>query len=161
MDMMSKRSITILLFISLAFNLAVVGSMLWVRYTRICPAPASQRMHQKRDLPPHLQDARLMGSPEISELHKQFGDGKLKLMRELAKDPIDEEYITTIIDSSLNTQSSLERALGNRLLDIRKQMSAAEAEDYFSSRADQMEQRTKAFRHKHHRRPKDEENNPN
>ncbi len=158
---MTKRTITILLFVSLAFNLAVFGSILWVRFIRKCPAGNPQRIQQRTALPPHLQDAHVMWSPEIRELHTAFNDSKIELMRELAKDPINEASIVAITGSSLDAQSSLEQALAHRLLDIRKQMSAAEAHDYFTSRAARMQQRTKAFKHKYNRRRQDEKDNDN
>ena len=112
-------------------------------------------------LPPHLQDAHAMWNPEIRELHSSFNESKIELMRELAKNPINEENINAIIDSSMEVQGSLERALAHRLLEIRKQMSAAEAEDYFSSRAENMQERIQAFRHKSNRRKTDEKDNRN
>ncbi len=158
---MTKRTVLILLFISLAFNLAVLGSILWLRFSRTCPAGALQSGHPRIDLPPHLQDAHVMWSPEIRTMHSHFNESKIELMRELAKDPIDETNITAIIDNSLNAQGTLEHALAQRLLDIRKQMTAAEAEEYFSSRAQQMNRRTQAFRQQYNRRQKDEKNNRN
>lgn len=159
---MTKRSIVILLFVSLAFNLAVLGSILWVHFSRAaCPAETPLGRLQRTALPQHLHDGHMMWSPEIRQLHTHFNDSKIELMNELAKDPINETDITAIIDSSLDAQSSLERALGYRLLDIRKQMSAAEAEDYFSSRARQMKQRTQAFKHRYNRRRTDEKDNRN
>ena len=102
-----------------------------------------------------------MWNPEIRALHQHFNESKIELMRELAKDPIDETNITAIIDNSLAAQGSLERALAHRLLEIRKQMSAAEAQEYFSARADQMKQRSQAFKHKYNRRKDNEKDNRN
>ncbi|MCB5254063.1 MAG: hypothetical protein RBR69_09265 [Candidatus Cloacimonadaceae bacterium] len=159
---MTKRSIIILLFVSLAFNLAVLGSILWVHFSRIaCPAETPYGRQARTALPPHLHNVPTMWSPEIRQMHTRFNDSKIELMNELAQDPIDETNIIAIIDSSLDAQSSLERALGYRLLDIRKQMNAAEAEDYFSSRAKQMKQRTQAFKHRYNRRRTDEKDNRN
>lgn len=159
---MTKRTIAILLFISLAFNLAVLGSILWIRLNhKACPAEIPQSGHHRIVLPPHLQNDHVMWSPEIRELHSEFNKSKIELMRELAKDPIDATNITAIIDNSLAAQGSLERALAHRLLEIRKQMSAAEAQEYFSSRAEQMKKRSQAFKHKYNRRRNNEKNNPN
>ncbi|MDY0230149.1 MAG: periplasmic heavy metal sensor [Candidatus Cloacimonadaceae bacterium] len=159
--MMTKRSIVILLFVSLAFNLAVLGSILWIHYGRACPQRVPHVREHMTKLPPHLQDAHAMWNPEIRELHSSFNESKIELMRELAKNPINEENINAIIDSSMEVQGSLERALAHRLLEIRKQMSAAEAEDYFSSRAENMQERIQAFRHKSNRRKTDEKDNRN
>lgn len=159
--MMTKRTIVILLFISLAFNLAVLGSILWLRFSRTCPARAPHSRYQRIALPSHLQDDQVMWNPEIRALHQHFNESKIELMRELAKDPIDETNITAIIDNSLAAQGSLERALAHRLLEIRKQMSAAEAQEYFSARADQMKQRSGAFKHKYNRRKDNEKDNRN
>ena len=158
---MTKRTIAILLFISLAFNLAVLGSILWIHFGRACPARAPHSRYHRIALPSHLQDDHAMWNPEIRELHSEFNKSKIELMRELAKDPINATNITAIIDNSLAAQGSLERALAHRLLEIRKQMSAAEAEDYFSARAEQMKQRSQAFKHKYNRRRNNEKDNRN
>ncbi|PKN80853.1 MAG: hypothetical protein CVU48_00600 [Candidatus Cloacimonetes bacterium HGW-Cloacimonetes-1] len=136
---MSKRWLYILLIISLAFNLAVLGSFVFIRF--FMPSPAG---------PPHLRGmgGRGPGSErmqmwqqhcgnddEMIRIKSDFAESKQALMQELAKDPINEPKIKTILDSSLVIHSSLERRLGQRLLTLRKTMSAEEARDFFGKSA--------------------------
>lgn len=157
--MMSKRLLTILLFISLAFNLAVLGSVFWL-HTRI-PKPPHPRHEnfQRPRLPEHLQD--LPWDPQLKELRKDYDRDRIQLLRELAKAEYQEATALALIDSSLAAQNKLEIMLANRLLTLRTQMSAEEAEEYFRTRADHIEKRSDRFRKMHERRNTNEENNRN
>lgn len=151
---MSKKSILILLFISIAFNLAVLGSMLWFHLNRPHHPPLRGAEISHLDLPEHIQHR--MRDPEITCLRDQFEQNKLELLQELRKDPINEENIAAIIDSSLMAQSTLERRLGNRLIELRKKMSAQEADEYFGKRIEYTQNRK---HHIQHRRPRNEKDN--
>lgn len=156
---MSKRSLTILLIISLAFNLAVLGSILWLHLSRIHHPIHELHRFPRIPTPPNLDTHNW--DPAIPRLRSQYDSLKIKLMRELAQDPIQETTIIAILDSSLIAQNSLEKALGIRLLDIRKQMSAKEADNYFNARALQMEHRIENIKRMYYRRNKNEEDNTN
>jgi hypothetical protein len=156
---MSKRLIVILLFVSIAFNLAVLGSILWLHFGRNHPPKPPVQRFSRIPLPPNIEH--MNWDPELRELRTRYDDTKIQLLRELAMDPIDENTIIAILDSSLTVQNSLERELGYRLLELRKQMSAEEAEAYFNARALQMEQRIQAIKDTFRRRRKHEEDNCN
>ncbi|NLO44533.1 MAG: periplasmic heavy metal sensor [Candidatus Cloacimonetes bacterium] len=156
---MSKRLLFILFSISLAFNLAFIGSLLWF-HLRISKAKQrAPRTRERIELPTHVNDMR--HNPQIDQLRSDFESYKLKLMEELAKQTLDEERILSIIDSSLVAQSDLEQSLGENLVQIRKQMTPDEAKDYFQSRAEHMKRRTEMFNRRHDRRNKNEEDNDN
>ena len=148
---MSKRSILILLFISLAFNLAVLGGLFWLRVHR--PPHPFHRADRKEG--PKFPDrfAKHRPDPEISKIHEQFNQNKLLLMQELRKDPFDELYVKALMDSSIVTQGMLERRLGEKLLESRRQMTASEADEYFGKRIEFM---TNFKRHIKDRRSKHE-----
>jgi hypothetical protein len=84
----------------------------------------------------------MMGNPEIKKLHDRFNETKRNLMQELAKDPINEAKITSIIDSSLIAQNQLERTLGANLLAYRKTLSAKEAREHFQRRIERVDPRS-------------------
>lgn len=156
---MSKRLILVLLGISLAFNLAFTGSLLWL-HLRISRAEKRiPRTRQRTELPTHVSDMR--HDPQINQLRSDFESYKLMLMEELAKHALDEEKILSIIDSSLVAQSDLEQSLGENLVEIRKQMTPDEAQTYFQSRADHMKRRTEMINRHRDRRNKNEEDNDN
>ncbi len=150
---MSRRLLIALLLVSLGFNLAVVGSMVWFRFIRPCPPfphPGRPPMGQAPPLPiwKHMKP----GS-QIPAFRAKFDSTKIMLMEELAKDPIDETKIQAIIDSSLTAQNNLEKHLGMSILELRKQMSAAEAKEHFTARAKQLrEMQNDKFRDFHRRK---------
>ncbi len=135
---MNKRWLYILLFISLAFNLAVLGSFVFIRF--FMPPPPETMSHpgmegrgpgndRMKEWQQHCGD-----DAEMIQIKTKFAQSKHALMQELAKDPINETKIKSILDSSLVIQSSLERKLGQRLLTLRKSMNADEAKDFFGRR---------------------------
>jgi hypothetical protein len=138
---MSKRLLTVLLFISLFLNAGIVGGLVVMgiyRHNHIShhymqdqdrPAFAGRN----RFLPPEEDD------PNIVALRDSFRNTKIELMQELAKDPINEARIDSIIDESIQAQSNMETALGHKLLEIRKSMTPEEAKRHFSGRLDFMQ----------------------
>ncbi|MDD4100657.1 MAG: hypothetical protein PHT47_06145 [Candidatus Cloacimonetes bacterium] len=151
---MSKKSLVILLFISLSFNLAVLGSLFWLRLARPHrPDTRELRIRYPR-LPEHIE--RSERDPQITAARREFHRTTMALLQELRKDTVNEENIMAIIDSSLVAQTALERRLGTSLLNLRKQMSATEADEYFGKRIEFLNQR---HNHIHHRRNRHEKNN--
>lgn len=134
---MSKKLLYILLLISLAFNLAFLGSFFYFRATH--PRPP-------RDFPPPgMPGPEGRGrfpfeeSDSTRALRGVFMETKQELMQELAKDTIDESSINNIIQRSLQAQATLEANLGKRLIELRKKMSAEEAKEFFSDRFKRMD----------------------
>ncbi|PKN73928.1 MAG: hypothetical protein CVU49_09525 [Candidatus Cloacimonetes bacterium HGW-Cloacimonetes-2] len=159
---MSKRLTSILLLISLAFNLAVVGSMIFLK-SKAAPPPfvdhpggrfrpmdrfdRMERMKSDEGRPMGRPDrrsddgSRFEDSAATRELRLKFRRSKMELMQELAKDPIDEARINTILTRSLTEQTALERTLGADLIAARKKMTAEEAEQRFGRRAEALRRR--------------------
>lgn len=145
---MSKRWLIILLLISVAFNLAVLGSFIYLRSTRPpCPPgrprPPREWGHKGRG------PGRGPGGPapfiEFGDstklLFDRFDKIKQELMRELAKDPINMAQIESIVSRSLGAQADLERDLVDRLIRLRKTMTPEEAKEHFSRRAEEIQRR--------------------
>ncbi|HCM14915.1 MAG: hypothetical protein WCY87_01365 [Candidatus Cloacimonadales bacterium] len=153
---MSKRLITMLLFISLAFNLAVLGSIIWLRLHIPRTVHRERSRNEWVRLPEHIHHDQ--NDPEIRQMRVEYDNQKVNLMRSLAGDNYVEKDIIAIIDSSLTAQTNLEKELGHRLLDIRKQMSSEEAEKYFGARADMLQRRINRYRDIRNRRLEDEKN---
>lgn len=142
---MNKRILVFLLLVSFAFNLAILGSFIYFRVFfggMHCPPPPPPEFREGRpDFPHHEMWERLPIDEEMHQLRKDFGNKKNELMLELAKDPIDEAKINAILAESLTHQSSLERKLGDRLIQLRKTMTADEAKEFFGKRAEFMTKR--------------------
>lgn len=144
---MNKRWLIALLIISFAFNLAVVFSFIYFKVMLPPPPPPKDHM-------PHFSPRDRIRTPdaETIALNKKFNELKITLMEELAKDPLNEARITTIIDSSVVTQNNLERRLGQRLLDNRRKMTAIEAKEHFLKRAEFLRNRAHNIHQRRSRR---------
>lgn len=153
---MSKRWLIILLLISVAFNLAVLGSMAYLSFFRPCPAPG-MRMGPPPDHPPMFGKAGKgfpgFGNDSLRVMRQKFNDTKKELMTELANDPVDEARVQQIISRSLEAQAALERDLGNKLLEMRRGMTASEAKEHFSAMREHIEMRRQFKHNKPQRRP--------
>jgi hypothetical protein len=132
---MSKHWTSILLLVSLAFNLAVLGGFIYM-HVHHPPhvAPGDRPPGPHRESGPFHERWKGMESDSIRALRDAFMESKKELMQELAKDPLDEQAINRIITRSITAQSTLERELGAKLVEMRKQMSAEEAKECFSRR---------------------------
>jgi len=136
---MSKHWLVILLFISFAFNLAVIGSFIYLRLTMGPPPPPPMEDGRGPHRYRHDDSLRFKDSEEVNKLRDQFRETKQELMSELAKDPINEARLNSIVDSSLVIQTKLERELGTSLIKLRKSMTPAEAKEFFTKRMDNIQ----------------------
>lgn len=139
---MSKKLSNILLLVSLAFNLAVVAAFIYLtvrgpnHHHRNRPRPDTES-HHRRD-----RDRSWADSDSIRTLRTTFRETKHEFMTELAKEPINEPALNTILERSLSEQSLLERELGKRLIERRKEMSSEEAKEFFNRRAERIRRRS-------------------
>ena len=142
---MNKRWLLILLLISAAFNLAVLGSFVYLRGFH--PRHHHSPRHEWRDNDRWPGRFHKGPAPEfafgdsIRALRQGFEDTKRELMLELAKDPLDMPQIEAIITRSLNAQVALERDMADRLIRFRNTLTPEEAREHFSRRAEDMQRR--------------------
>lgn len=140
---MNKRLLYALLIISLAFNLAFLGSFIFLRFRHIRPPfHPLMKTRELRMQPPALMDRPYAEeSPAIQAKRNEFRKAKITLFRELAKDPVNEARVTQILEASMAAQSSLERDLGVAMLELRKSMTPEEAKTHFENRIKRLEER--------------------
>lgn len=152
---MSKRWLIALLLISFSFNLAVIGSAVYLRLIMPCPVePFPHGQGPERRPQMDREHGFMRNDPEVMNLRYKFDDTKVNLMQELAQDPVNEAKVNAIIDSSLVYQNILEHKLGQKILAYRKTMSAAEAREHFLSRANNLRNRSHRLDQIRHRRHK-------
>jgi len=84
------------------------------------------------------RDGMWADSDSIRALRTTFRQTKEEFMQELAKEPINEATLNTVLERSLAEQSVLERQLGQRLIERRKEMSPEEAKEFFNRRAERI-----------------------
>jgi len=148
---MSKRWIQIILLISLAFNLAVLGSFVFIRFyfrDHGCPVPPPPLAGGKPGgfIPPEIMQ-RIKGDTDFLSIRDSLDSKRRLLMRELAKDPIDEPKIQSILQDIHNKQTAFEQKMASELIAFRKNMTADEAKEFFTQRAERIMPRR--FDHSH------------
>jgi len=138
---MSKRWIVILLFVSLAFNLAVMGMFL---HTMVFRRPLfclpgmiphmewnkerDHRTEKDKDRPRFDEETRA----EIKKLRGDFMLKRREFMLLLAKKDLNEQQVTAAMEASILAQDKLEKKLGSAILELRKKMTAEQANDFFT-----------------------------
>lgn len=105
--------------------------------------------------PPMLEKMR--EDTEFLEIKKDLDVKRRELMTELAKDPIDEPLINNLLSETYLAQNAFEKKMSEKLIELRKSMTAEEAQEYFSKRAEFIRQphfNRDKFDRKTHRRSK-------
>lgn len=131
----SKRWLIIILLISVSFNLAFIGSFIYLHWFHPHPKPPV-RNEEMRGSRSHFGPPPFERDEEIRNLRDKFETIKHSLMLELAKDPVDMAKVNALIDSSLVAQNNLERRLAERMVAYRKTLTAEEAQEHFQRRAE-------------------------
>lgn len=126
---MQKRSVQIILIASLSFNLAFIGFGAF-RYLKIkrFSDPRVMFRHAPREIIDHFRHHREIIDPirdEIEIIRAQF-------ITELKKPDFDEKRLQEKLDQYLAKQAELERIMGNNFIEIRKNLTAEQVEEFFS-----------------------------
>lgn len=157
---MSKHWLTIVLFISLAFNLAV---MIMFSYAQIYHKPPffhppighnmDRKHNRKRDanLPPAMKQLMEKNKADMEIYREDFAKKRVEFMQTLAKDTLNVKKAEAAMDASLKSHEVLERKLGTSLIDLRKQMTPIEAKAFFKERMERRMHKFDRFHSKHQR----------
>lgn len=165
---MNKRWLVIVLFISLAFNLAIVAMFSYMSLCHkppFCPPgmkPPFERDHHRMP-PPDDNDKirKLMGEDkeDMIKFRDDFSKKRDAFMKTLVKDTLNVKEAEAAMDASLIAHENLERHLGQSLIKVRQKLSSEEARTIFKDRLDRFNKRKDKFRHKFdnmHQRPNQE-----
>jgi hypothetical protein len=142
---MSKRWIVILLFVSLAFNLAVMVMFLHLTVfgKHLGFPPHFRPSTEFRDNNPrHIQrvtprpEDMLVNKDEIRKLKDEFRQKRREFMETLRQENFSEEDALKAMEASRVAQDILEKRLGNSLIEFRKKLTAREAKEYFKPKED-------------------------
>jgi len=152
---MSKKLLFIILLISLAFNIAFVGSFLFWHYKFKSDflsgkLPREIMDHRNRhqgmmndrqgprdDQPPpppgfRRGDMGWMGNREIIKPYRdKFDQSKTEFYRELQRPKFNEDLLKQKLETSLVNHTELEKKIGLRLIEMRKKMTPQEADQFF------------------------------
>lgn len=137
---MSKRLIMILLFVSLAFNLAVLGMFLYrAVYFRapLCSqdnrfsGEMMEHRYSKSDRDKERPEFTLANRDEIKKLRSEFMQKRRAFVNILSKQTLNEQEALTAMQASLAAQNALEQKVGTSMLELRKKLTPEQAKDYF------------------------------
>ena len=137
----NRRWLITLLLISLAFNLAILGSYLYFKSTHPRGgsywnknAPALRRdNYGPRDNPAFSDTTRA--------LWREFAEIKAEFMKELAKDPLDMDALDDLLARTLANQAILENHMAERLIRHRQSLTPEEAKEFYTARYEEIIQR--------------------
>jgi len=125
---MKRRTIHILLFLSLAFNIAFLGGGVY-RFSQMKRfKPMHERIKNEK-----VRDFMQMRKELGNTLERDFHDAKDDLMKALTKPEIDETELNNLIDIVIEKQSLREKEIGKAMIDLRKELTDEEAEKVFDS----------------------------
>lgn len=126
---MSKKTILILLIISLAFNLAFLGTFL---YHRVNFCPGLQRpIHGRPKLPIHCRENFRELRKEVGEKHRDYFVARRQFILSLLEKDINEEQVLKRLENAIEKQTIKEKEIGLSFIKLRKEMTAEEARMFF------------------------------
>jgi hypothetical protein len=149
---MSKHWIVILLLISLAFNLAVLGMFLYMKVYHQPPFnPAEMQGHRqwgemdRLDKYPgrHWPDSLFENKDEIKVLREAFRQSRKDFIETMNTENFNEPAARIAMEKSLKAQEILEKKLGESLIDVRTKMSPEDSKKFFK---EWMKRRNHRFR---------------
>ena len=126
---MQKRSVKILLIVSLAVNIAFIGFGAF-RYIRI--KRFSDPHIAFRHAPQNIKDQFRKHHETITPIRDEIEIIRNQFITELRKPDFSEQRLQEKLDQYLSKQSELERTMGNNFIEIRKNLSAQQVEEFFS-----------------------------
>lgn len=126
---MQKRNVQILLIISLAFNLSFIGLGTF-RYFQM-KRHADPRLifrHAPQEIKDKFKQYRQIIDPVKDEIEIARGE----FIIELKKPDFDQEKLQEKLEEYLAKQAKLERIMGNNFIEIRKNLTPEQTEEFFS-----------------------------
>lgn len=126
---MSKRSVVIILIISLVFNLAFIGTFLRHRVLMPKDRPGPEMGRPK--LPIHVRKDFREIRQKMGDKHKEYFQARREFILSLLEEKPDEEQILKKLDEAIKKQTKVEREIGLSFMELRKKMSSEEARNFF------------------------------
>ena len=123
---MSKRTLIIIVIISLAFNLAFIGTFGLIQLRR------RSFLKHKFGPPPELREHFRNRKEHIASFRHDFHQSKIDFIEELKKPDFNEELLYMMLKNAIEKQTAMEIELGKSLIELRKEMSFEEARKFFS-----------------------------
>ena len=126
---MSKKTILILLIVSLAFNFAFLGTFL---YHRVNFGPGLHGpIHGRPKLPIHCREDFRKLRKEMGEKHRDYFIARRQFILSLLEEDLNEEQVLERLENAIEKQTIKEREIGLSFIKLRKGMTAEEARMFF------------------------------
>jgi len=126
---MSKKTILILLIVSLAFNFAFLGTFL---YHRVNFRPGlNGPIHGRPKLPIHCREDFREFRKEMGEKHRDYFAARRQFILSLLEEDPNEEQILERLNNAIDKQFIMEKEIGLSFIKLRKEMTAEEARMFF------------------------------
>ncbi|HHE37549.1 MAG TPA: hypothetical protein ENL20_03125 [Candidatus Cloacimonetes bacterium] len=130
---MLKRTLIILFIISMVFNIAFVSTFI---YHRIMMRPRFPEQPIPEPLSPYpeLIERIEEGKKQIMPLRQKFQKSKTAFIEALKSQDFNKEELMLILEKTLENQVKMEKELGLRLIELRKEMNPEQARRFFCRR---------------------------
>ena len=126
---MSKKMIFTILIISLAVNLAFLGTFL---YHRVHFYPGLQRpIHGRSKLPIHCREDFRELRKEMDKRHRDYFIARRQFILSLIEEDLNEEQLLERLNNAIDKQSIMEKEIGLSFIKLRKEMTSEEARMFF------------------------------
>ena len=126
---MSKKTILILLIVSLAFNFAFLGTFLYHRVNFGPGMPGA--IHGRPKLPIHCREDFRKLRKEMGEKHRDYFNARRQFILSLLEEDLNEEQVLKRLENAIEKQTIKEREIGLSFIKLRKEMTAEEARMFF------------------------------
>ncbi len=124
---MSNRTLSILVIISLAFNLAFLGSFVYHRFIAGPHLPPDFPPHPPREFLENIHQNREL----IHDCRERFRDAKTDFMKSLHDPDITDEELRIKLDCSIDLLKDLEENIGKTMIEARKNLTPEQREKMF------------------------------
>ena len=148
---MSNRTLSILVVISLSFNIAFLGMFLFHRIR----GPLPPQDPREFNIPPELRDFLMQSREKMKPLREDFETSRRILSDALGEEEYDEAELLKLLEDTLHKQDIMERAMGMHLIELRKNMTPEQAENFFKKhrpRFDKIKERIEQWKERSKRR---------
>jgi len=126
---MSKKMIFIILIVSLAFNLAFLGTFL---YHRVNFRPGLHGpIHGRPKLPIHCREDFRELRKEMGKKHREYFTARRQFILSLIEEDLNEEQLLERLNNAIDKQSIMEKEIGLSFIKLRKEMTSEEARMFF------------------------------
>ena len=126
---MSKKTVLILLIISLAFNFAFFGTFLYHRVNFRPGLPGA--IHGRPKLPIHCREDFRELRKEMGEKHRDYFVARRQFILSLLEEDLNEEQVLKRLENAIEKQTIKEKEIGLSFIKLRKEMTAEEARMFF------------------------------